>query len=114
VNDPQELEQAAQQTEQLEIPVQLSRNRQLREVTLEADGQTRTALRPSYEESSSQQDGYAQPQTLQQGYAQPQTYQQSGYVQPGTTYTQTQGTYYQQPTYQQQTRPGILPWIRGR
>jgi len=154
VNDPQELEHVAQQTQQSEIPVQLSRNRQLREVTLEADGQTRTALRPNYEESSQQQtfqqEGYAQPQTFQQGgytqgqtlhqgyaqpqtfqqggytqgqtfqqgYAQPQTYQQSGYVQPGTTYTQPQqGTYYQQQgTYQQnqQNRPGILPWIRGR
>jgi hypothetical protein len=138
VNDSQELEHAAQQTQQSEIPVQVSRNRQLRELTLEADGQTRTALRPSYEESSSQQDGYAQPQTFQQGgytqgqtfqqgYAQPQTFQQGtytqqpqtfqqgSYAQPGTTYTQPQqGTYYQQPTYQQQNRPGILPWIRGR
>jgi len=139
VNDPHELVSAAQQTEQSEIPVQLSRNRQLRNVTLEADGQNRTALRPSYEESydnsstsqqGSYQQGYGQPQGFQQGYTQPQTFQQSGYtqgqtyVQPGTTYAQPGTTYgqaqsgtYVQPqqgTYQQNNRPGILPWIRGR
>jgi len=120
VNDPQELEHVAQQTQQNEIPVQVSRNRQLRELTLEADGQSRTALRPSYQQESSEQesfqDGYAQPQgfqqggytqgqTFQQGYAQPQTFQQQGYAQPQTY---QQGTYTQQPqTFQQgYTQPG--------
>lgn len=130
VNDPQELTQVAEQTQQNEIPVQISRNRQLRNVTLEMEGQTRTALRPSYQESydtsggatqqgySQQtfQQGYAQPQTFQQGYTQGQTFVQPGttYAQPGTTYVQPQGGTYVQPQGTQQNRPGILPWLRGR
>jgi len=107
VNDPDELSNVVGQTDRSEVPVQISRNRQLRNVTLEADGQTRTALRPgydqSYDQTSSQQGAYAQPQEHQQGYSQPSytTQQQGGYTQP------QQGTY-------QQNRPGILPFLRGR
>src|SRR5207237_10752997 len=50
VNDPDELTNAVEQTDRSEIPVQISRNRQLRNLTLEADS-TRTALRPNYDQS---------------------------------------------------------------
>jgi len=123
VNDPEELSNVVNQTDRSEIPVQISRNRQLRNLTLEADGQARTALRPTYDQSydaSPQQGGYGQQQSTE-GYTQPQTYQQgqgyqqSGYQQGQTYqqgYTQPQQGYQQQGAYQQ-NRSGILPRLRN-
>jgi len=122
VSDSQELESLAQDTRESEIPVQLSRNRQLRQVTLETDGsESRTAFRPDYDESYGTTDATGAPQSgasygtparsgtyyQQRTYTQPgTTYVQPGttYVQPGTTYVQP-GTSYSQPgtTY---TQPG--------
>jgi len=143
VSHPQDLHQVAQQTQANEIPVQISRNRQLRQVTLEAD-QARTALRPNYDQSDDsqganqgyqqdQQSGY-QPQGAGQqtgGYSQQAGYQQGGYqeqpaYQQGSYQQQPayQGGYQQQPTYQQgqsgtyqqNTNQGgvLFPRLRGR
>jgi C-terminal processing protease CtpA/Prc len=127
VSDSQELESLAQDTRESEIPVQLSRNRQLRQVTLEMDdSQSRTAFRPEYE-SYGTTDAIGAPQsggsyttpTRQSGtyyeqrtYTQPGTWVQPGttYVQPGTTYVQP-GTSYVQPgtTYAQPGTTYVRP-----
>jgi hypothetical protein len=121
VNDPQELEELAQQTEDAEIQVQVSRNRQLRQLTLEMDGQSRTALRPGYDEGYGTTDAIGAPpagRTTGTSYQQ-RTYTQPGtaYVQPGTTYVQPGTTYIQPaPTLVPRpadVRPGILPRRRG-
>jgi S1-C subfamily serine protease len=120
VSDHQDLINLVQQTQANEFPVQISRNRQLRVVTLEVDGQGRTALRPTYDQASSTTDGAG---TYSQGtFYQQRTYTQPGttYVQPGSMYVQPGATYsqpgYSQPgTYNQpQGRPALLPRLRGR
>jgi len=97
VSHPQDLVQAAEQTQVNEIPVQISRNRQLRQVTLEANGQIQTAQRTRYEQSddvsqAGYEQGYSQQNTDQQAYGQ-QSYGQQNYGQQN----------YGQPTYGQQT-----------
>jgi hypothetical protein len=108
VSDHQDLINLAQQTQANEFPVQISRNRQLRTVMLELDGQTRTALRPMYDQA-------VQPGT----YYEQRTYTQPGatYVQPGPTYVQPGMRYTQPGTYGPPLMPGrpaILPRFRGR
>jgi C-terminal processing protease CtpA/Prc len=120
VRHPQDLDQVAEQTEASEIPVQISRNRQLRQVVLETDGQTRTALRPNYDQEQydnrgTNQNGYQQGQGAYQQGAYQQGQQpgvQQGYYQQGNN---QQGTG-QQGTYQQNMNqgPGLFPRLRGR
>jgi hypothetical protein len=104
VYNPNDLASLVRQNPQGEISVQVSRNRQLRQLTMDVgESQSRTALRPAYDESSdaigaapsedysgaSRTQGYSQ-----QGYS--QGYQSQSYVQPATSYSQPSGgTYYQ-------------------
>jgi hypothetical protein len=142
INDPQDLIGMVHDAQQDQVQLQVSRNRQLRQLTLDLDGQTRTALRPGHDQSygtTDTTDGYSygttriqsgtyvQPGTTIQGqtYVQPGAYGQAGatftqpgvYGQTGTSYGQT-GTMYSQPgggTYgQPAARPNLLPRLRGR
>jgi len=115
VYNPEDLTTLVQQGGSGQIPVQVSRNRQLRQLTLDAsDAQTsRTALRPDYDSQgfnggtqrgqtySNQGAGQQQGATYNQGtYYQGTQLQSGGYGQTGTGYSQ-QGATTQAGTYGQ-------------